>query len=157
MVSGQYWNQTRWLYVPYLICPFYQWFSYCCKKPGPRGKSWNSNISMLLYMDDIVLISPTAENLQQMLNEVSKCCLKCGLRINPSKTQVMHVRNHQRPRTSEHKLSITDSYKYLGYLLHEHLNNTRHVEVMPGSASRSFGRIYNMFKTIKNMCYINLI
>ena len=87
-----------------------------------------------------VFISPTAENLQQMLNEVSNWCLKWGMRINPSKTQVMHIRNKQRPRTShvftcgEHKLSITDTYKYLGYILHEHLSNTRHVEVMTGSA-----------------------
>ena len=31
---------------------------------------------LLLYADDIVLISPTAENLQQMLNEVLKLVLK---------------------------------------------------------------------------------
>ena len=122
-------------------------------------KVGGQDISILLYADDIVLISPTAENLQQMLNEVSNWCLKWGMRINPSKTRVMYVRNHQRPRTShaftcgEHKLSITDTYKYLGYILHEHLSNTRHVKVMTGSASRSFGRVYNMFKTIKNIGY----
>ena len=110
------------------------------KDLGLGIKVGGQDISILLYADDIVLISPTAENLQQMLNEVSNWCLKWGMRINPSKTQVMHIRNKQRPRTShvftcgEHKLSITDTYKYLGYILHEHLSNTRHVEVMTGSA-----------------------
>ena len=122
-------------------------------------KVGGQDIYILLYADDIVLISPTAENLQQMLNEVSNWCLQWGRRINPSKTQVMHIRNHKRPRTShaftcgEHKLSITDTYKYLGYISHEHLSNTQHVEAMTGSASRSFGKVYNMFKTIKHMGY----
>ena len=51
---------------------------------GPGIKVGGQDISMLLYADDIVLISPTAKNLQQILNEVSNWCLKWGMRINPS-------------------------------------------------------------------------
>ena len=58
------------------------------------------NISILLYADDIVLLAPTENNLQKMLDYVHFWCDKWGMRINPTKTQILHVRNHQRPRSS---------------------------------------------------------
>ena len=36
--------------------------------------------------------------------------------------------------------------KYLMYVLHEHLSETKHVEVLTAAASRSFGRIHSIFK-----------
>ena len=82
-------------------------------------------LSILLYADDICLMASSAENLQAMLDVVSKWCTKWGMQINVKKTQIMHVRNHQRPRSDFQftcggsPLSYTDTYKYLGYTLHE--------------------------------------
>ena len=115
------------------------------------------NISILLYADDIVLLAPTENELQKMLSYVNIWCNKWGMKINSSKTQIVHVRNHQRPRSSfvftcgASKLSYTESYKYLGYTIHEFLSNDDNISILTGSASRSAGRIFNMFKKLKNM------
>ena len=114
-------------------------------------------LSILLYADDIVLLAPTAEKLQSMLGVVTTWCRKWGMKINVSKTQIMHIRNRQRPRSnfqfscSGSSLAYTESYKYLGYTLHEHLSNACTVDVLTAAASRSFGRIHSIFKRMGNM------
>ena len=115
------------------------------------------NISILLYADDIVLLAPTETNLQKMLDYVYTWCNKWGMSINPNKTQILHVRNHQRPRSSfiftcgDATLSYTESYKYLGFTIHEFLINDENVSILTRSASRSAGRITSMFRKLKNM------
>ena len=41
--------------------------------------------------------------------------------------------------------------KYLGYFVHEHINNEHHAEILTNAASRSFARIHSIFKSIGNM------
>ena len=57
-------------------------------------------ISTLLYADDIVLISPSAENLQTMLNAVDVWCRKWRLTVNPDKTNVIHFRTSSTARSN---------------------------------------------------------
>ena len=45
-------------------------------------------VSMFLYADDIVLIAPTADNLQLMLNTLNSWCRKWRLTAKPKKTKV---------------------------------------------------------------------
>ena len=114
-------------------------------------------ISLLLYVDDIVLITPDEEKLQSLLNVVDKWCRIWGMEINNKKTQILHVRNYQSPRSTyqfscgDSLLNYTDTYKYLGYMIHEHLCETKNVEIMTAFASRSFGRIHSIFKKMGNM------
>ena len=49
-------------------------------------------ISVLLYADDIVLIAPTEENLQLMLDTMNSWCRKWKLTVNQEKTKVIHFR-----------------------------------------------------------------
>ena len=115
------------------------------------------DISLLLYADDIVLLAPNDEKLQSVLNVVHKWCRTWGMEINSKKTQILHVRNYQRPRSinrfscGESLLNYTDTYKYLGYMIHEHLCETKNVETMTACASRTFGRIHGIFKKMGNM------
>ena len=116
-----------------------------------------SCLSILLYADDIVLLAPKPENLQCMLDTISAWCNKWCMQINPQKTQVLHARNRQRPRSTFQfsctgaPLAYTESYKYLGYFVHEHINNEHHVEILTNAAIRSFARIHSIFKSIGNM------
>ena len=79
------------------------------------------------------------------------------MQINITKTQILHVRNHQRPRSSfqfrmgNNLLDYTDSYKYLGYTIHEHLSESQNMEKLTGAASRSFGRIHSIFKSVGDL------
>ena len=53
-------------------------------------KIGNLKLSILMYADDIVLLSDTADNLQKLLNHVYAWCRMWQLSINPVKTEVMH-------------------------------------------------------------------
>ena len=52
------------------------------------------NVSLLLYADDIVLIAPSEENLQTMLNALSAWTEKWLLNIHPDKSQIVHFRKN---------------------------------------------------------------
>ena len=114
-------------------------------------------LSILLYADDIVLMAPTAEKLQSMLNVLEQWCRKWGMAINTNKTQILHVRNRQRPRSDfkfnclGSEIKYTESYKYLGYTINEHLHNENNMVTLTSAASRSFGRVHSIFKNIGNM------
>ena len=114
-------------------------------------------LSLLLYADDIVLFAPDEEKLQSMLNVVDKWCRTWGMEINSKKTQILHVRNYQRPRNTfqfscgDSLLNYPDTYKYLGYMIQEHLCETKNVEIITACASRSFGKIHSIFKKMGNM------
>ena len=77
--------------------------------------------------------------------------------INPSKSQAIHVRNHQKRccqdnlRCGDDEIEFVEKYKYLGVFFHEHLSFKPTVEALTSSASRSYGRIVNMFKRLSNM------
>ena len=116
-----------------------------------------SCLSILLYADDIVLLAPKPENLQCMLDTISAWCNRWCMQINPQKTQVLHARNWQRPRSTFQfsgtgaPLAYTESYKYLAYFVHENINNEHHVEILTNAANRSFARIHSIFKYVGNM------
>ena len=114
-------------------------------------------IPMLLYADDVVLISNNSKEAQDQLDILDNWCKKWMMKINPAKSQIMHVRNPQKPKCTdvikcgEHILQYTNTYKYLGILFHEHLSTKPVAEILSASASRSFGRIVSMFRKLKNM------
>ncbi len=110
-----------------------------------------------MYADDVVLISPSADCAQQQLDIMAKWCETWGMSINLKKSQIVHVRNHQKPRCKielkcgDKGLNYVSDYKYLGYTINEFLSPTKTVEALTAGASRSFGRVVNIFKKIKNM------
>ena len=87
------------------------------------------NVPILLYADDIVLLSDCEENLQSMLHTLGECCCKWGLTINGNKSKVMHFRSRSVDKTgfqlicADETLESISQYKYLGRLiLTEHLD-----------------------------------
>ncbi|VDI32657.1 Hypothetical predicted protein, partial [Mytilus galloprovincialis] len=85
----------------------------------------NSNVSILLYADDIVLVSPNENDMQAMLNKVHDWCKRWRVLINTEKSKVVHFRQ-SRIKRSEYKFKIggnslqtVDKYKYLGVMFHE--------------------------------------
>ena len=124
---------------------------------GLNGKS--TNLSLLMYADDIVLVAPTRDNAQSMLNVLGAWCNKWGMKVNVAKSQVVHVRNPQRPLCSQKlilngdPLSFVQNYKYLGCWVNEYLNNAKTVDALTAAAGRSYGRIVNIFKYMGNMGY----
>ena len=81
------------------------------------------------------------------------------MQTNMEKSQVVHVRNHQRPRCDKdlildlQEMAYVSEYKYLGCWIDEFLNNERTVTALTAAAGRSFGRIVNIFKHMGDMGY----
>ncbi|XP_057335088.1 uncharacterized protein LOC130673891 [Microplitis mediator] len=81
-----------------------------------------SDILMLLYADDMVLLASSPKDLEAIIKTLEKYCDINGLTVNTSKTKVMVFREHGRLKQrlnerfvyNKEKLEITSCYKYLG-------------------------------------------
>ena len=76
----------------------------------------------LLYADDIVLMSGSAEGLQSSLNNLHTFCSKWHLIVNTTKTKVMQInsRNTLKFQYNGQYMENVDSYKYLGHIINNH-------------------------------------
>ena len=116
-------------------------------------------ISLLMYADDIVLISKDAEGAQKQLDIMTTWCEKWSMAINAKKSQIFHVRNVQKSICTTRlyccgqELKYVSDYKYLGFIVNQHLSPKTSVDTLTSAASRSFGRIVTLFKKLGNMGY----
>ena len=88
------------------------------------------HVSILLYADDVVLLSDDELKMQTMLNCLNKWCRTWGLIINFDKSKAVHFRAVSWARTKFNfmygnpSLELVDHYKYmyLGIVFTEHLD-----------------------------------
>ena len=111
------------------------------------GKIGNKSVSILLYADDIVLISESEESLQKMLDSVHNWCQKWQLNINCSKTQIVHFRKKSEWESKfnfkigKSEIERTNKYRYLGVELNYSLEFTQTVDTLANASSRSLGSL----------------
>ena len=114
-------------------------------------KIGNKMVSVLLYADDIVLISETEESLQKQLNTVHSWCQKWQLSINCSKTQVIHFRKMTGQETNfefrmgDKCIENVKKYRYLGVELNYCVNFTESVDTLATASSRSLGNLNHKY------------
>ncbi len=112
------------------------------------------NLSILLFVDDIALIADNPQALQAMLDTVTDWCQRWRLSIHVEKTNVGHFRTPGTVKTQfEFKcsgvgLEISESYKYLGLLLSEHIDKGRMVTAFAKSANHALGLLIAKHKAL---------
>ena len=116
-----------------------------------------TKISILLYADDMVLISLTRIGLKRLLDNLGLYCKDQGLSINYHKTKVMVFR--RRPKTFTWSILGTrieqcSSYKYLGITFSETLTWKAHLSNLRVATLRSMGAIVKFFFS-KGGCLID--
>lgn len=102
-------------------------------------------LSALLYADDIVLLAPSPKDLQRQIDVVTAWCLKWGIKINVTKTNVIHfhkeTKNKQRSNFCFHTngvpIEYVAEYRYLGFYINEHLDLAKSVDRVVNSANRA--------------------
>ena len=115
------------------------------------------NLSILLYADDIVLLSENEDDLQKMLDALTEWCSKWQMVINDTKSQIVHFRKKNTEVTKfkfklgDVDLSIVNKYKYLGVVLDEFLDYKIISECLAVGGGRALGAVNMKFKTMKNM------
>lgn len=108
----------------------------------------NMKLSALMYADDIVLLSESAEGLQSCLNKLSNYCEIWNLSVNIEKSQVMifnksgKVFKKIRFIYDNSELEITDEYKYLGVLFKPSGSFTKANEYLCKKARKALFCIY---------------
>jgi hypothetical protein len=119
----------------------------------------DSEISILLFADDIAFVSDSEIGMQQMLNCLHQWCMKWRLVLNMDKTKVVHYRNSN-CQMSEYVFKFGDSiieyadkYKYLGLWLEQHLDFKYTVSQVAASASRALGGLISKFHQFGGMNY----
>ena len=111
-------------------------------------------ISLLMYADDIILISDSQEGLQTQLDTLNKWSTKWSLSINVDKTKVIHFRKASDPCSTfnfhlgDNTIDIVNSYRYLGLELNETLDYTYSAQILSDAGSRALGAL--TFKYIRS-------
>ena len=94
------------------------------------------HIPLLLYADDVVIIAPSFEDCQAMMDALTNWCRRWGMHVNHGKSQVVHVRNHQCPLCDRdlildlREILYVPAYKYLWCSIHEFLNFSKTMEAL---------------------------
>jgi len=92
------------------------------------------NIRVLLYADDIVIISENIDVLQSMIDKLQSYCETWGLEVNLLKSAIMVFRNGGKLSNKEkwtfqgQEVEIRSEYTYLGVILTPKMIFTKHTE-----------------------------
>ena len=124
------------------------------RKKGKHGIQLipgQDEIFLLLFADDIVLLSSAPSGLQNKINSLEKASISLGLVANLEKTEVMVFRKGGHIAATEKwfyhhtEIEIVNSYKYLGYTLTTKLSS--HVACREHS-KKAKGKILDLMKTM---------
>ena len=102
----------------------------------------------LFYADDVALLSPSAQGLQQLLDTMQSFCVTNGLTISIPRTEVVVFGGgHQQCQwhVGGHCLKRSESFIYLGMLFHEdrHIKHAVQHRLARGYASQ--GSIFSRY------------
>ena len=111
----------------------------------------NLEVSMLLYADDLVLLSDSAIGLQRQLNILQEYCNRWNLRVSEEKSKIMVFRNGGRLRSYEKwfyngKVLETCTYfSYLGVNFSSVLSWSHNIKMRASKGLTALGCIQSFF------------
>ena len=118
------------------------------------GSTPDITVNHLIYADDLVCISPNEIQLQSLLDIVKSWCCKFRIEANLLKTEILHVRKAQKPRSKvkfmlgAKVINYCQQYKYLGVNIDQFLNFENMSNSLQAPSNRALSAI--MCKMIKN-------
>jgi hypothetical protein len=117
----------------------------------------DDNVSILLYADDIAVISDSPENMQRLINELHTWSEQWLLHVNLDKTKFIHFRKKAAEITTRNikfgniTIQKTTQYKYLGIVLDEHLDYTITAKTLADASSRALGSLISKHYSCKGL------
>ena len=119
----------------------------------------DEELSILMFADDIVLLSETEEGLQRMLDALSEWCEKYRLFVNITKTHVMHFRQKSQTETSTqftYRNANLENVSYVPYLGMEFTYNmdlSGTANNLAEAGSRALGELIAKYYRLKGMSF----
>ena len=107
----------------------------------------------------MALIAGSEADLQSMINVMCEWMNEWKLKVNISKTKIVHFRGKRSPKTNfmftynNDPIEVVSCYKYLGVYLDEFLDYGKCVQVLADSASRALGCLITKIKHLKDCGY----
>lgn len=117
----------------------------------------NETIYILLYADDIVLITENERDLQYLLDVLSNWCSLNTMTVNPQKSNIVRFRPASVARTAQvftcgsNNSQVVSQNTYLGILLDEHLDFDKTAKSVAKSAGRALGLLIAKSKCLGGM------
>ena len=118
-------------------------------------------LAILLFADDIVLMAETAEELQSMLNEVTRYSEEMEVKFSNEKSQIMIINRdeevEERWFLNNREMEIINKYNYLGIqfqntgLLKEKNEKINKAEQWYGRLGSSLGFRANTYEIMRGM------
>lgn len=111
----------------------------------------NTNIKILLYADDIVLLSDSADVLQIMINELYNYCNTWSLKVNLSKSKILIFRKSNRAPQNynwsygDEPIETVNKYTYLGVNLTFNLSFKSHLETKLSAAKMAISSTWSKY------------
>ncbi len=109
-------------------------------------------VNILLYADDIILLSENEEDLQLMLTCRDKWCKKWRLRMNQKKTQIMHFRRPGRERRS-FQFYVGEKQLKFTVFLDESMSFLHGATVLADFTSRALEGVIGETKILRDLGY----
>ena len=112
----------------------------------------NERISILLYADDVAIVCDNEQDMQVMLDFVHEWCNTWQMKINMSKSKVMHIRRKGTERSEfpfkfgQQVINYVSEYKYLGVIVDDTLEFTGHTSAMASAGHRALGALSGNIK-----------
>ena len=104
----------------------------------------NTRIACLLWVDDVVLISTSQEELQKMLDITNQTTKKYHIEFGKAKSNIMKRggQNTKEPaKLGDMELEVTDKYKYLGQIMNNKGNLKDHIKMTKGKVEAAYQKI----------------
>ena len=124
-VSCGVWCEAGRPFVTSFIRPFYQVERFFAAELGQEVgvKVADAMRRVLLYADDLVLMADTPEQLQQLLDCLSRFCMACCMTANTTKSEIMCFNTScvaqrlQKWTFNGATLPVVQEFRYLGVLV----------------------------------------
>jgi hypothetical protein len=109
-------------------------------------------IFLVCFADDSVLLSETAEGLQNLLNSFETYCIQWKLKVNVQKTKIVVFKKGGRNQRDEEfryngqQIEIVNNFNYLGFVLTNGGSFYKGTKTLADKALRSMGALLSMIK-----------
>ena len=115
------------------------------------------NVRLLMYADDIVILSDNIETLQSMIVKLESFCRLWNLEVNLTKSEIVVFRKggslsrREKWKFMGEEIKIVSEYKYLGVILTPKMVFTKHIEYRNQLAKNSINITWNVFLNKSNI------
>ena len=127
-------------------------------KHGVQLMPNTSDVVILLFADDIALMSDTVVGLQHQLNNLCTFAHSLGLVVNVQKSKTMvfrgggHIAAHERWYIGDEKLETVNEYKYLGMTFSTKLSTNVALTELAGRAKAA---VCQIFRSLRKLVWVS--